>query len=275
MKKEWSVYIHRNIYDGKRYIGITSQLPEHRWRNGSGYKYNPYFWNAISKYGWDSFSHEVIFSGLEEECAKAKEVELISLYNTTDERFGYNLTAGGDGTLGRIMSDDTKKKISASHIGLHHSEATRQKLAVISSGNQYAKGYKHSEEAKSSISKSLIGNQFAKGLRHTYETRLKMSNSHKGTTLSGETRKKISSANKGRVVSDETRRKISNANKGKATRSIVVDMFSSDGVFVKSFDSAKDAMRELGVDNSQIIKVCKKKAKTAGGYIWRYHNDKN
>ena len=38
----------------------------------------------------------------------------------------------------------------------------------------------------------------------------------------------------------------------------------------KVFDSAADAARELGLDNSAIGKVCKGKKKTTGGYHFRY-----
>lgn len=40
----------------------------------------------------------------------------------------------------------------------------------------------------------------------------------------------------------------------------------------KRYESATVASRETEVDTSQIIKCCKGKAKTAGGYKWRYDN---
>ena len=58
--KKWCVYAHTNIINGKQYIGITAQdNPEKRWRNGNGYK-KGYFKNAIKKYGWDNFKHEIL-----------------------------------------------------------------------------------------------------------------------------------------------------------------------------------------------------------------------
>ena len=44
------VYMHISP-NNKRYIGLTSRKPEHRWNNGKGYKGNSYFTNAINKYG--------------------------------------------------------------------------------------------------------------------------------------------------------------------------------------------------------------------------------
>ena len=34
----WTVYMHVNKINGKKYVGITSQKPEERWKNnGIGY----------------------------------------------------------------------------------------------------------------------------------------------------------------------------------------------------------------------------------------------
>lgn len=79
----------------KIYIGITLQKVENRWQNGYGYKQQSYFYNAIKKYGWDSFTHEVLFDNLSKNEAEEKEKELISFYNSTNPKFGYNIQSGG------------------------------------------------------------------------------------------------------------------------------------------------------------------------------------
>lgn len=92
--------MHTLKIDGRKYIGLTkySNYPNKRWCNGKGYKEQSYFWNAIQKYGWDNFKHEIVFESLTKEQACNKEKALIKLFNTTDDKFGFNLTAGGDGT---------------------------------------------------------------------------------------------------------------------------------------------------------------------------------
>lgn len=35
---KWTVYVHINKVNGKRYVGITSLDVNDRWRNGDGYK---------------------------------------------------------------------------------------------------------------------------------------------------------------------------------------------------------------------------------------------
>jgi len=104
MKKTYCVYCHTNLINGKKYIGQTCRKPQLRWGvNGIGYlKKNkkglfnqPLFANAILKYGWDNFSHEIIASNLTQEEANKLEFELINLYNTQDDEFGYNIVDGG------------------------------------------------------------------------------------------------------------------------------------------------------------------------------------
>lgn len=100
----YCVYKHTSP-SGKIYIGITKQKPHKRWSRGNGYRTNEYFSRAIKKYGWDNFSHEIILDGLTEQEACEIEKELISRYRSTDERYGYNHSTGGDNTFSGARHD--------------------------------------------------------------------------------------------------------------------------------------------------------------------------
>jgi len=63
---------------------------------------------------------------------------------------------------------------------------------------------------------------------------------------------------------------MNNAEAVRKARSKPVDQFTLDGIFVKTWESATDAARELGIYNSAIGKCCIDKRKSAGGYVWRY-----
>ena len=70
-----------------------------------------------------------------------------------------NLTDGGDGCSGKIVSEETKEKMRLSHIGKKHSLETRSKISKSRIG-QKANFKSHSEETKkklSEIGKTKVG----------------------------------------------------------------------------------------------------------------------
>lgn len=101
--------------NGKRYFGITSKRPEARWENGAGYNRigQSVMYNAIQKYGWNNIKHNILFEGLSFEEATAKEKELIAKFKTNCTRYGnkygYNMTDGGEGTLGHKGGEKVAK----------------------------------------------------------------------------------------------------------------------------------------------------------------------
>ena len=97
MEKNFIIYKHTNKINNKKYIGQTSQDPERRWRtNGEGYKDSPKFYEAIKKYGWNNFEHEIIEENLNQQEANEREIYWIAYYDTfNNDEAGYNMTPGG------------------------------------------------------------------------------------------------------------------------------------------------------------------------------------
>ena len=56
--------------------------------------------------------------------------------------------------------------------------------------------------------------------------------------------------------------------KGKNNKS--VDKYSLDGKYIETYESIKLAGEKNNIYSQNIIRVCKNKQKTAGGYIWKY-----
>ena len=228
------------------YIGITSWKPEKRWQNGRGYYKQPHFYNAIQKYGFDNFLHEILFECLTKEEAEQKEIELISKYQSNNREFGYNIANGGNcvGT----MAQETKDKISKANMG-----------------NQYGKGHVLSEEHKRKISEAMKGNQHSKGLKMTEHVKKILLESRQNE----EVRRKISNALTGKKQSEEHRRKNSESHKGIGGKKVVC--IETRVVY----SSIRDASKQLNLKGHHISTCCSGNRQTCGGFHWCYAEDYN
>jgi len=140
-QNNFCVYKHTSP-SGKVYIGITGKKPEKRWQDGNGYKNNPIFYNAIRKYGWDNFTHEIMMAKLSREQAVDMERFYIYFYNSNNREYGYNGTFGGDGTSGFKHTEDAKRKIG---IASHNRKRSLETRAKISKSHLGMKGTKWNE----------------------------------------------------------------------------------------------------------------------------------
>lgn len=187
----FTVYQHINKINQKRYIGITCQNVARRWRrDGSGYKNNPYFWHAIEKYGWDSFEHIIVKTGLSKEEACQIERELIAKYQSNDLIHGYNIADGGQFN---IMPLATRKKMSeerkGKYCGTDNPNYGNHKLAGENNPNY---GKHHSEEIRKKISDAKRGKKLPP---FSEEHKRKMSENHGG----GADKKRVLCVEDGRI----------------------------------------------------------------------------
>lgn len=165
------------------YIGIGCEK-----RPDSKRHRNKWWHNIVNK---TDYRVDILFDDLTWEEACKKEKEFITLYGRRDLNTGtlVNMTDGGDGMLGRIMTDEIKLKIGLGNKGKTYTDETKLKMS------QALKGKKLSEEHKQ-----------------------KLSQAGKGRTFSEEHKLKISQAGKGRILSEESRQKISQALKNRKTK---------------------------------------------------------
>lgn len=243
-KKTYTIYEHTNKLNGKKYIGQTSEEDiNKRWKNGKGYISSPYFYNAIQKYGWDSFDHKIIKRGMSVDEANKMEEELIKKYKTTDPNFGYNIESGGRNAP---MSEETKMKISKSKIGHIVTEETRRKIsenhADMSGKNNPRYGVTVSEETRAKI-RANNKSWMRKGIKRSEETKRKMRENHAD---------------------------FSGANHPQARAVVQLDL---NGNYIKTFQTTKEAAESIGQRGPNITICCQNTHRTAGGYMWRYKDE--
>jgi group I intron endonuclease len=185
------VYLITNKKNGKKYVGqhagidLESYWRRNVWLAETGYQGKRLLYRAIRKYGADGFEVKpLVIVGTKQEM-DLYEIGLIKSWDTTDPKKGYNITHGGNGSLGVKMSKETRAKMSASRIGLVMPESHRQKLSQRSMGNKYALGRKMSEDNFQKLMAVHVG------AKRTDEARQRMSDSHKGKKASEETKQKM------------------------------------------------------------------------------------
>ena len=104
---------------------------------------------------------QVIYENLTNDEAIQIEIELIAKYGRKDLGTGIlrNMTAGGEGSPGRIVkhSEETKAKISKAMIGIKRSEETKAKIAASRTGEKhYLFGKKQTPESRQKMSKTRL-----------------------------------------------------------------------------------------------------------------------
>lgn len=182
------IYRHWICIDEKEisYIGRCMRRPIDRWGpHGEGYlstwkgeNASTDFSDAINEYGWDSFSHNILLKVV---CDTKDELnfwlnEWEKYYIWYYDSFynGYNMTLGGDGTVGRKATDEAKKKMSKAK-----------------------KGRKRNPESVTKMVKTITGT------KRTKETRKKMSEKAKGRKVKDSTKEKLSKTSRAWASTEE------------------------------------------------------------------------
>ena len=157
------VYLHKRAHDGiVFYVGKGTNGRAYSTHNRS-----KHWHNTVNKYG---YVIEFVCVGIQEWYANELEIEQIALYGRCDLGQGslVNFTDGGEGTSGRkfskdallrigaaskirVLSDDSRKKMSSSQKGRKHTSETLAKLTQLNTVRN------QSQEQRSKVSKKLKG----------------------------------------------------------------------------------------------------------------------
>lgn len=246
-------YVYQHIrLDTNEVFYVGKGFGDRAYRN---YGRSKYWHNIVKKYG---YKIEFVDTNLDELTAFKLEVETIKSYGRKDLGLGnlINLTNGGEGLSGLIVSSETRAKIKASNLG-----KTGDKSPNF--------GKTFSTEHKIKLSFAHIGKT------PSIETKTKMSAAHFGKTHSVETRLKLSAANLGKTFSIKHKAKISAAKIGKYTGDKSPMAKKVTNQFGDVFNTIKDAA--IWCNSTHICDCCKGKRNYSGKHpitgeklIWKY-----
>jgi group I intron endonuclease len=238
-----------NLANDKCYVGSTAHFVkrqrDHIWCLKHNRHFARHLQRAWDKYGEDSFEFIILETVLKPEYLFDREQYWLTLlkpvynpslivnqrspgwYHSEETRQKMSQDRKGRAfSLGRVLSEATKKKIGDSNKGKIKSEETRKKLQLAMAGEKNPfYGKKHSPETVEFLRQKGIkeGGHFKKGHKHLESSKEKIRQARlgkPGPVISEEGRKRLSeqkmgakNPNYGKKLSEETRRKMSEAHK--------------------------------------------------------------
>lgn len=294
--QNYKIYMHKNKINGKVYIGQTRQELDDRWKNGSGYKKCPKFYNAIQKYGWDNFEHFLLECNLTYEQANEKEIYYINKFNSCDRNFGYNISNGGAGnpieteTIYQYSLDGNfvKSWKSVAEICDFYKIVNSGIYKCIYGQINYFHGYQwkkyYSEKIEKVEDKAIIISNKKKKKVYQYSLDGYFIGSYdsaidaekdgfNGSRIRACCNGKIMSScgyqwrdyyeSKIEPIADRYVRQSKSATKN-------VYQYDKDGKLLRSYNSLKEASNVTGLNYKNISSCCTGVSNTCGGFRWSY-----
>lgn len=288
------IYLVTNKINNKKYIGKTCRTLEQRWHEHIYNAYAPrrkkyYFQKALKKYGEQNFIIEQIDEAFSENELNNKEIKWIKYYNSTDERYGYNLAPGGEGGFTTPVC-----KLSLDGIFLQEYNSISEACIDIGAKSStpiinYCKGkyntsfgfqWCYKEDLNKKINQKVkekkqtnvpvlqytIDGKFIREWSSVKEAEktLKIAHSH----ICAVCRNKRKTAN-GFVWKYKKEEQIKMEREHIYKRK--VSQYTPEGEYVATYDSVEEAAKSIGQKKGgHVSDVCKGKRKKCGGYVWKY-----
>ena len=245
-------YVYRHIRLDKNepfYIGIGDDNYKRPYKKSGKTKY----WKHIAKNGYEV---EIIMDGLTWEQACEKEKEFIILYGRKDLGNGIlvNMTDGGDGVKGKVVTDETKLKISNSVKEWHKTYTPSDKFKEMCSMRMSILN-----KDKDFLDKRAESVRNSQKLKDYYASRKGVPSGYKHTE---ETKKKMSQAKIGKKMPINYVLK----------KSKKLIQKTLDGEVVKIWESAKEVQRCTNFAQANISRCCNGVYKQSYGFKWEYYN---
>lgn len=231
-----------------------------------------------------------LYENISEDTAKEIEVKLIEIIGKRIDGKGplTNITNGGDGTSGYVLTEDHKKRLSESAKGRKHTDEYKQYMSEKMSGRKLSKehceniaksktGKKASIETKKLLSELRSGENHPNwGKHHSDETKNKISNTQKGRKMSDKQYKNYLESRKNIDLSGEKNGMFGMTNEKNPNAKIVI-LTSPYGEEIRCVGNYVKTVKELGLPYNKIRESLKNngeliKTGKAKGWSAKYEN---
>jgi group I intron endonuclease len=277
------IYEIRNVVNGKRYIGsavnIRTRWMDHKKLLRRGNHHCKHLQNSWNKHGEKAFLFTILERVDKKENLIPLEQEYIDTlmpeYNTA-KKAGSTLgvpclestkRAVGEASRKRIITDEYRQKMSSVKKGVPFTDEHKRN---ISEGRRayLAAGNKNGNER--TVQQYTLDGIFVREFESV--TLAEQATGLKGTHISRCARGKRGATGGfiWKYADGSSPEYISRADLQKKS----VSQYSLDMELVATFSSQVEAFKATGTRAESICMCCKGKLKTAGGYIWRYADDK-
>lgn len=220
--KDFYVYVHRRASDGRVFY-VGKGRNRRAWVKG---RRGNHWQHIVKKYG---LCVQIAVSGLDEVCAFSIERMIIAKYGRSNL---VNLTDGGEGTSGNVVTEKAKEHLRQVNIGRFVSDETRQKISASNKGRTIT------EEHRKAVGR-------ANAMRPPSEKQ----------------RAAVILANSIRRVSDDTRAKISASRRDPKLYTLAHGEYGERTTTIYEFEKSH------GLDGSNIRRLLSGKARSHKG--WR------
>ena len=245
------------FYIGKSFVG-SKRLIEHlsEARNGGTTMKSCKIRSVLER--GSSIVEEVLEEFTEEADAHLREIELIAEYGRRDKRTGFltNHTDGGEGIIGRVVTEETRAKMSTAKMGNKINVGRKRRdnidrfskpITAFSFAGDVIGHYDSSRSASNALNVPFVNiSDVLVGKKHC--------------AMNGDG---IKYQFKYGTIVDSIGEPTYNRGKGKVLQ------LTLEGEVVATYDNAKQASEQTGVSVSGIRYCCSGKAQTAGKFCWQ------
>lgn len=258
------IYLITNIINGKKYVGQHCGTRDSRWKQhlAAALKLEDPkpLYAAMRKYGVENFKYEVLEElgkDANEKLLDDREKHFIKEYNTfIGNGRGYNLTLGGDGTIGAFCRDQTKQKLS-------DSLDKKDYAAYDPETGVFIERFDKIGEAATKYQVRNPG---------TIPTSAKFNNQHSGKYKSVGGVIWLSTIEGGNFPESivGSGKKLKRRPQPKKEKNTEIAQYAYSGLLVNVWDDTpRDIANTMSLPYGSILDTLKGKRKVAGGYFWK------